>query len=406
MAAKLLIFRGDEIDRVELTERDLRIGRAPENDIVLEDQAKTVSRYHAELRHEQGNYVVIDVNSQNGIWVDGQRVQRAKLAPGRPIVLGKVRIELEETRAEAPAAPAPAASPEAETLLGPPQRAPVAAPVAHRPSSSAHGHDASAERTANQRARGQVATTSLVSRLAKPKLMAIGLGILVLAVVLFIVLTPSTPSSNRPTIGRDSVQPGLPVLEARQAATAPLLANFETSAIGARNAAAIFGPNGVTSARAGGEAAQRQQINRAKLALARGDYGAAIALLEPLAASSGAGPLLEQARQLRTQQAEGFMREGTRLEESGTLVTAYRRYMAARAVDTSLPGIDEAITRIESKMKTAGADAYTRARQYDALGRTERAIPLYETAVELLPPSDPNRSTARSRLAELKSGAR
>lgn len=100
------------------------------------------------------------------------------------------------------------------------------------------------------------------------------------------------------------------------------------------------------------------------------------------------------------------MRAGARFEESGTLVTAYRRYMAARAVDASLPGIDEAIARIEGKMKTAGADAYTRARQYDALGRTERAIALYETAVELLPPSDPNRSAARSRLAELKNGAR
>jgi len=72
---RLLIFRGDTVERqLDLTNRDLRVGRGKENDIVLEDPSKAASRMHAELRYENGNYVVIDLNSQTGTWMEGQRV--------------------------------------------------------------------------------------------------------------------------------------------------------------------------------------------------------------------------------------------------------------------------------------------------------------------------------------------
>jgi ABC-type multidrug transport system ATPase subunit/pSer/pThr/pTyr-binding forkhead associated (FHA) protein len=58
--------------------RFLRIGRAPGNDIVVNDLL--ASRYHAELHaHRDGGYEVFDVGSHNGTFVNGQRVRRARL---------------------------------------------------------------------------------------------------------------------------------------------------------------------------------------------------------------------------------------------------------------------------------------------------------------------------------------
>jgi tetratricopeptide (TPR) repeat protein len=93
---KLRIYRDDKLERtVELPVHDLRIGRGAENDLVLEDAGKTVSRFHAELRIEGDQYVVIDLNSQNGTWIDGRRVQRAAVAPGTTIALGHFRLVIE-----------------------------------------------------------------------------------------------------------------------------------------------------------------------------------------------------------------------------------------------------------------------------------------------------------------------
>jgi predicted component of type VI protein secretion system len=103
--AKLIILRGDALDRrVDLGERTVRIGRADQNDIVLPDPAKAVSRAHAELRFEQGRYVIVDLNSQNGVWADGRRVPQATLEPGVPVVLGSYRLVLEPELPPAPAA--------------------------------------------------------------------------------------------------------------------------------------------------------------------------------------------------------------------------------------------------------------------------------------------------------------
>src|SRR5262245_42736978 len=128
---KLVITGADGDTReIELTTRDLRIGRAPENDVALPDPTKGVSRMHAELRYENGRYVVIDLNSQNGTWLDGTRVQRADVASGSEIAVGSYRLVLVGTvspesktpaditpvaartiKVDAPAKPAPPALP-------------------------------------------------------------------------------------------------------------------------------------------------------------------------------------------------------------------------------------------------------------------------------------------------------
>ena len=97
--AKLIIYRDDVFDReVDLGEENARIGRSDDNEIVLTDPIKSVSRHHCELRFEQGKYSIFDTNSQNGVWVEGRRVPNATLEPGIPVGLGSYKLLLKEER--------------------------------------------------------------------------------------------------------------------------------------------------------------------------------------------------------------------------------------------------------------------------------------------------------------------
>jgi predicted component of type VI protein secretion system len=102
--AKLLIFRGDtQLDERELTGKTVRIGRAPQNDLVLEDPGKGVSRNHAEIRFEGGRYTLVDLGSQNGLWVSGSRVPSVVLEPGVSVAVGPYRLMMEAPVAVTPA---------------------------------------------------------------------------------------------------------------------------------------------------------------------------------------------------------------------------------------------------------------------------------------------------------------
>ena len=91
--AKLLIYRGESLlDERELTEQTLKIGRGAQNDIVLEDPGKGVSREHAELRFEGGRYTLVDRQSQNGIWVSGVRVPSVVLDRDVVATVGPYRL--------------------------------------------------------------------------------------------------------------------------------------------------------------------------------------------------------------------------------------------------------------------------------------------------------------------------
>lgn len=80
------------------TDRILRIGREPGNDAVLRD-AK-ISRRHAEVSFERGFYVIHDVGSANGTWVNGKKVRIAPLTDGADLrigaTLGRFTEELSE----------------------------------------------------------------------------------------------------------------------------------------------------------------------------------------------------------------------------------------------------------------------------------------------------------------------
>ena len=69
------------------------LGRSRECDIRLDDA--NVSRRHAEIRRENGNWWVVDLGSTNGIEVNGKRTDRAKLEHEDRILLGRTEVTFE-----------------------------------------------------------------------------------------------------------------------------------------------------------------------------------------------------------------------------------------------------------------------------------------------------------------------
>ena len=67
-----------------------RIGRGTESDLRIDDPG--ISRIHAELRRSGGDVTVIDVGSTNGVVVDGERVEQARLRDGSRVLLGSTTL--------------------------------------------------------------------------------------------------------------------------------------------------------------------------------------------------------------------------------------------------------------------------------------------------------------------------
>ena len=81
---------------LRVDKRSVVLGRSRECDIQIEDP--NVSRRHAELRQEGSAYWIIDLDSTNGIEVNGRRVKRAKLAPGDAFTVGSTEVTFSTER--------------------------------------------------------------------------------------------------------------------------------------------------------------------------------------------------------------------------------------------------------------------------------------------------------------------
>jgi len=68
------------------THRPFTVGRDPGNDIILRDPK--VSRHHAEIVFERGFFVLHDLASANGTYVNSKRVRVAPLTHGAKLRMG------------------------------------------------------------------------------------------------------------------------------------------------------------------------------------------------------------------------------------------------------------------------------------------------------------------------------
>jgi len=95
---------------LELPEVRISFGRAPDNVIVTNNPA--VSSHHAALMPESGGFVLYDLNSTNGTFVNGQQIQQKRLFNGDRIRIGILELRYElEGAAQIPESPAPPTAP-------------------------------------------------------------------------------------------------------------------------------------------------------------------------------------------------------------------------------------------------------------------------------------------------------
>jgi len=89
-ATRLLIRSEGDGEVVHVLGRKTSIGRTPENDVQID--TKFVSRHHAVILAGPTQAIVEDLNSTNGVLVNGHRVTRQSLKDGDAITVGKTQF--------------------------------------------------------------------------------------------------------------------------------------------------------------------------------------------------------------------------------------------------------------------------------------------------------------------------
>ena len=88
--ARVLIRTDGNTDFVHVLGRRTRIGRGPDNEVVLD--TKHISRYHAVLLAGPVHTTIEDLKSTNGVFVNGRRVSRQILKDGDRVTVGKTHF--------------------------------------------------------------------------------------------------------------------------------------------------------------------------------------------------------------------------------------------------------------------------------------------------------------------------
>jgi len=93
--AKLSVSKGVNQSETFILNSDLiSIGRSVDNNIVLQD--RSVSRHHAEIRKSESEYLLVDLSSLNGSYVNGKRIKEKILENGDEIKIGATLLSFTE----------------------------------------------------------------------------------------------------------------------------------------------------------------------------------------------------------------------------------------------------------------------------------------------------------------------
>jgi len=89
--ASLIVKGGSRAgDCYRLGKRTLTAGRDPANAIQITDPK--MSRKHFQLRHEDGLYLLTDLKSHNGVYLNGKKVTEVLLKEGDEIQAGETTL--------------------------------------------------------------------------------------------------------------------------------------------------------------------------------------------------------------------------------------------------------------------------------------------------------------------------
>lgn len=110
----VISINGNELHRYSFSESEILIGRSPECDVWLDNAG--VSRTHAKVLRQGNRVQIVDLNSGNGTFLNGQWVNEAFVNSGDTVGIGKFSLTLKVAEeALADADPHPAAEPEPVT---------------------------------------------------------------------------------------------------------------------------------------------------------------------------------------------------------------------------------------------------------------------------------------------------
>jgi pSer/pThr/pTyr-binding forkhead associated (FHA) protein len=115
MPLKLVALDGGSDILVE--RRSVLVGRHPACDARID--SLRVSRHHCILTQENGEMMVRDVGSTNGIRINGERVEVGRLQPGDELSIAHLRYRVEELPDDEPGVPS---RPPLDDLLSPTSR--------------------------------------------------------------------------------------------------------------------------------------------------------------------------------------------------------------------------------------------------------------------------------------------
>ena len=88
-AVRLLIQSENGREIVHVLGRKTSIGRTPDNDLQID--AKFISRHHAVVLAGPLHTIIEDLNSTNGVHVNGRRITRHTLRDGDRVLIGRAQ---------------------------------------------------------------------------------------------------------------------------------------------------------------------------------------------------------------------------------------------------------------------------------------------------------------------------
>ncbi len=95
MARLILTLRGRELDKFLLGQGKVTIGRSPECDITIDNTA--VSRRHATIEFSGDGYLLTDLGSSNGTFLNGRTVEEpTQLKPGDVVGIAKFELQFQD----------------------------------------------------------------------------------------------------------------------------------------------------------------------------------------------------------------------------------------------------------------------------------------------------------------------
>jgi tetratricopeptide (TPR) repeat protein len=153
-------------------------------------------------------------------------------------------------------------------------------------------------------------------------------------------------------------------------------------------------------------AALQMRYGYSKAALDRGDFAAAAGGFEAILVEEpgflDAPRLLIQAQSGLRASARTLYEAGRKLDDAGDWMGALQKYEQARQIQSGIPGLAESAQRVRTKLRAAGAAAFSQARAFEANGQAQDALKEYEKAVQWLATDDPNWHVARAKVQQLK----